>query len=104
MTSCGQDWRPVQTYYFEDPPLTGPDICWLDTEKRIVGERAVRILLECFLVLVCFRHFCKLANSRLTTACVILNIISHFLSDHLIYQYIIPVADFLQLGSRCQET
>ena len=46
VTFGGQDWRPVQTCSLEDPHR-----CWhLVAEVRMVGERAVRILLEDFLV------------------------------------------------------
>ena len=54
VTYGGQDCRHVQNCSLEDlivpPPPTGADIWWLATEACIVGERAVRILLECFLV------------------------------------------------------
>ena len=46
LTSSGHDWTPVQTGSLEDPR------CWhlVATEAYTVGKRAIRILLEYFLV------------------------------------------------------
>ena len=49
VTSGGHYWRPVETCSLEDPPkpiLTSGG----DTESCTIAKRAVRILLECFLV------------------------------------------------------
>ena len=40
VTSCGQDWRPVQLCSLKEPhPTTSADICWLATEACMVGKR-----------------------------------------------------------------
>ena len=43
VTSGGQYWGPIQTCSLEDPHLVATEVC-------TIGKRAVRILLECFLV------------------------------------------------------
>ena len=55
VTSGSQDWRPVQTCSLEDLTVQGTpnnaDIYWWPaTEAHTVGERAVHILVECFLL------------------------------------------------------
>ena len=50
VTSSGHDRRPVQTWSLEPPSQ-----CWhlVDTIACTFGKRAVRIILECFLVFLC---------------------------------------------------
>ena len=48
LISDGKDWRPVQTCSLEDPVLTSGR--WLLKYIHTVGERAVCILMKCFLV------------------------------------------------------
>ena len=43
-------WRPIQTYSLKDTPHTNAEIWWLTTEAQIVGEWAIDILMDCFLV------------------------------------------------------
>ena len=51
VASGDHDWRPVQTCSFEDPPP--PHQYWhLVAKAHMLGKQAVRILLECFLVLL----------------------------------------------------
>ena len=49
----GQDWRPLETCSFEDLTVQAP--WWMPTEACMVGEWAVLILLECFLVIAWVR-------------------------------------------------
>ena len=50
--SRGHHWRPVQTCSFQDTPSSHQYGHLVGTTKtHTIGKRAVRILLECFLVL-----------------------------------------------------
>ena len=49
VTSCGDHWSPIQTYSFVDPPEQHL-VVFTETEAHTISKRAVRIILECFLV------------------------------------------------------
>ena len=51
VTSGGDHWTPVQTSSFMDPPESHLLVA-TETEAHMVSKRAVRIILECFLVFV----------------------------------------------------